>query len=33
MPKRQGYKIPVGKRKYDHEPIGTDIENGATTKQ
>jgi [NiFe] hydrogenase diaphorase moiety small subunit len=33
MLKREGYKIPVGQRKYDHEPIGTDIENGATTKQ
>ncbi len=24
--KRVGWKIPVGKRKYDHEPIGSDIE-------
>jgi [NiFe] hydrogenase diaphorase moiety small subunit len=33
MLKRQGYKIPVGERKYDHEPIGTDIETGASSKQ
>ncbi|MEN8150271.1 MAG: 2Fe-2S iron-sulfur cluster-binding protein [Planctomycetota bacterium] len=24
--KRVGYAVPVGKRKFDHEPIGTDIE-------
>jgi [NiFe] hydrogenase diaphorase moiety small subunit len=24
--KRVGWKIPVGRRKYDHEPIGSDIE-------
>jgi len=24
--KRVGWKIPVGKRKYDKEPIGSDIE-------
>ncbi|MBN2494658.1 MAG: (2Fe-2S)-binding protein [Deltaproteobacteria bacterium] len=24
--KRVGYAVPVGKRKYDHEPIGSDIE-------
>ncbi|MBS3820696.1 MAG: 2Fe-2S iron-sulfur cluster binding domain-containing protein [Planctomycetes bacterium] len=33
MLKRQGYKIPIGQRKYDHEPIGTDIETGASKKQ
>ena len=27
--KRIGYKIPVGQRQYDHEPIGSDIEKGA----
>ncbi len=26
--KRVGWKIPVGKRKYDREPIGSDIEGG-----
>jgi len=25
--KREGYRVPVGKRKFDHEPIGTEIEN------
>ncbi len=25
--KRVGYSVPVGQRKYDHEPIGSDIEN------
>ncbi len=24
--KRVGYKVPVGKRQYDHEPIGSEIE-------
>ncbi len=24
--KGQGYRDPVGKRKFDHEPIGTEIE-------
>ena len=24
--KRVGYKVPIGQRKYDHEPIGSDIE-------
>ena len=24
--KRQGYAVPVGQRKYDHEPIGSEIE-------
>jgi [NiFe] hydrogenase diaphorase moiety small subunit len=28
--KRVGYAIPVGQRKYDHEPIGSDIEAGQT---
>ncbi|MBM3957820.1 MAG: (2Fe-2S)-binding protein [Gemmatimonadetes bacterium] len=26
LPKRQGYKVPVGQRRYDHQPIGSDIE-------
>jgi len=26
MPKRIGYKVPVGQRLYDHEPIGSDVE-------
>ena len=26
MPKRVGYKVPVGQRKYDHQPIGSDVE-------
>jgi [NiFe] hydrogenase diaphorase moiety small subunit len=26
LPKRQGYKVPVGQRLYDHQPIGSDIE-------
>jgi [NiFe] hydrogenase diaphorase moiety small subunit len=26
LPKRVGYAVPVGKRLYDHEPIGSDIE-------
>ena len=26
MHKREGWKIPVGARKYDKEPIGTEIE-------
>jgi len=26
MRKRQGWTVPVGKRTYDHEPIGSDIE-------
>lgn len=29
MKKRVGYAVPVGKRLYDHEPIGTDIEQGS----
>ena len=28
MKKRVGYAVPVGQRLYDHEPIGTDIEQG-----
>ncbi|RKX77503.1 MAG: NADP oxidoreductase [Spirochaetes bacterium] len=28
--KRVGFKIPVGKRLYDHEPIGSDIEKACT---
>jgi [NiFe] hydrogenase diaphorase moiety small subunit len=31
MPKRVGYKVPVGQRKYDHEPIGSHIEKEAKT--
>ena len=27
--KRTAYAVPVGQRKYDHEPIGTDIEQAA----
>ena len=26
MPKRVGYKVPVGQRTYDHQPIGSDVE-------
>ena len=26
--KRVGYAVPVGKRLYDHEPIGSDIADG-----
>jgi [NiFe] hydrogenase diaphorase moiety small subunit len=26
LKKREGFKIPVGQRKYDHEPIGSEIE-------
>ena len=26
MKKRVGYAVPVGKRAYDHEPIGSEIE-------
>lgn len=30
--KRTGFQIPIGNRKYDHEPIGSDVEkNGGTT--
>jgi [NiFe] hydrogenase diaphorase moiety small subunit len=25
--REQGFLIPIGKRKYDHQPIGSDIEN------
>lgn len=28
LKKRVGFAVPVGERKYDHEPIGTDIESG-----
>ena len=27
MRKRVGYAVPIGQRKYDHEPIGSDIES------
>ncbi len=26
LPKEQGFEIPIGQRKYDHEPIGSDIQ-------
>ena len=26
MPKRVGYKVPIGKRMYDKQPIGSDVE-------
>jgi [NiFe] hydrogenase diaphorase moiety small subunit len=29
LPKRVGYAVPVGKRLYDHEPIGADVERPA----
>jgi len=29
MRKRVGYRVPVGKRRFDHEPIGSDIEKKA----
>ena len=29
LKKRVGYKVPVGKRDYDHKPIGSDIEEAA----
>jgi [NiFe] hydrogenase diaphorase moiety small subunit len=31
MRKRVGYAVPVGKRLYDNEPIGSDIEKGGKT--
>jgi [NiFe] hydrogenase diaphorase moiety small subunit len=31
MRKRVGYAIPIGKRLYDHEPIGSDVEGKAKT--
>jgi [NiFe] hydrogenase diaphorase moiety small subunit len=27
LPKRVGYQTPIGQRKYDHQPIGSDIES------
>jgi [NiFe] hydrogenase diaphorase moiety small subunit len=30
--KRVGYAVPVGKRRYDHKPIGSDIEQAASKK-
>ncbi len=27
--KRIGFDVPVGRRTYDHEPIGSEIERGA----
>lgn len=32
MLKRKGFAIPVGKRKYDHEPIGSEIERSRSAK-
>jgi [NiFe] hydrogenase diaphorase moiety small subunit len=32
LKKRVGYAVPVGRRLYDHKPIGSDIEQPATTK-
>jgi [NiFe] hydrogenase diaphorase moiety small subunit len=29
MRKRVGYVVPVGEREYDHQPIGSEIEQGA----
>jgi [NiFe] hydrogenase diaphorase moiety small subunit len=29
LKKRVGYKVPVGRRQYDHAPIGSDIEAGS----
>ncbi len=30
MAKHEGYKVPIGKRLYDHKPIGSDIEEKQT---
>jgi [NiFe] hydrogenase diaphorase moiety small subunit len=27
LKKKTGFSVPIGKRKYDHDPIGSDIEN------
>ena len=32
LTKRVGYAVPVGRRKYDHEPIGSDIEGEKSAK-
>ncbi|NLX14297.1 MAG: NADP oxidoreductase, partial [Phycisphaerales bacterium] len=32
LKKRVGYAVPIGKRLYDHEPIGSDIEATRTKK-
>jgi [NiFe] hydrogenase diaphorase moiety small subunit len=29
LPKRTGYKVPIGERRYDAQPIGSDIEKSA----
>ena len=29
--KRTGYRVPIGERQYDHQPIGSDIEAAAKT--
>jgi len=31
MAKREGYKVPIGQRTYDHKPIGSDIEEKITS--
>jgi len=31
LKKREGFTIPIGKRTYDHKPIGTEIESGPPT--
>jgi [NiFe] hydrogenase diaphorase moiety small subunit len=33
LKKRVGYAIPVGKRMYDHKPIGSDIEGQAAASE
>jgi len=32
LKKRVGYKVPIGRRDYDHKPIGSDIEAGQGAK-
>jgi [NiFe] hydrogenase diaphorase moiety small subunit len=32
LKKRVGFEVPVGERKYDHKPIGSDIEAKTTSK-
>jgi len=27
MKKRVGFAIPIGQRRYDHDPIGSDVES------
>ena len=33
MPKRVGYAVPVGRRLYDHEPIGSETEKARANRQ